>query len=306
MMRSRVDLPPPLGPSSAVSWPVGMLTVTSSRATKSPKRLPTPETSMLMTFWSSGADRSPSWADDGHDDDAGHRDERQQEGGGVGAALVEVEVLLLDDEGGGAGLAEHVARHDLDRAELAERAGQAQHDAVDDAPLDGRQRDAPEGLPRVGAEAAGRLLLLDADLLEHRHDLADDQRQGHEDGGHDDAGRGEDDLEPRLQGGAEPAVAPAVDQDERQAHHDRRHRQRQVEQGVEQPLAGEPVAHEQDRDADAEHRVDDDGDHGDDHVGSCRACTTSGSSRMPRRSSSPSSKVFFATSDTGQATRRNR
>ncbi len=39
MMRSSVDLPPPLGPSRAVSCPVGMLTVTSSRATKSPKRL---------------------------------------------------------------------------------------------------------------------------------------------------------------------------------------------------------------------------------------------------------------------------
>ena len=41
MMRSSVDLPPPLGPSSAVSWPVGMLTDTSSSATKSPNRLPT-------------------------------------------------------------------------------------------------------------------------------------------------------------------------------------------------------------------------------------------------------------------------
>ena len=47
MMRSRVDLPPPLGPSSAVSCPVGMLTETSSRATKSPKRLLTWATSML-------------------------------------------------------------------------------------------------------------------------------------------------------------------------------------------------------------------------------------------------------------------
>ena len=41
MIRSSVDLPPPLGPSSAVSRPVGMLTDTSSRATKSPKRLVT-------------------------------------------------------------------------------------------------------------------------------------------------------------------------------------------------------------------------------------------------------------------------
>ena len=37
-----------------------------------------------------------------------------------------------------------------------------------------------------------------------------------------------------------------------------------------------------------------------------RACTTSGSSRMPRMSVSPSAKVFLATSDTGQATSRNR
>ena len=48
MMRSSVDLPPPLGPSSAVSWPVGMLTDTSSSATKSPKRLLTLMTSMLI------------------------------------------------------------------------------------------------------------------------------------------------------------------------------------------------------------------------------------------------------------------
>ena len=48
MMRSRVDLPPPLGPRSAVSWPVGMVTLTSSSATKSPNFLFTPETSMLM------------------------------------------------------------------------------------------------------------------------------------------------------------------------------------------------------------------------------------------------------------------
>ena len=34
MMRSSVDLPPPLGPSRAVSCPVGMLTLMSSRAVK--------------------------------------------------------------------------------------------------------------------------------------------------------------------------------------------------------------------------------------------------------------------------------
>ena len=54
MIRSRVDLPPPDGPSRAVSWPFGMVTETSSSATKSPKRLVTPETSMLMRVDSLG------------------------------------------------------------------------------------------------------------------------------------------------------------------------------------------------------------------------------------------------------------
>jgi hypothetical protein len=45
MMRSSVDLPPPLGPSRAVSWPVGMVTSTSSSATKSPNLLFRPLTS---------------------------------------------------------------------------------------------------------------------------------------------------------------------------------------------------------------------------------------------------------------------
>ena len=106
MMRRSVDLPPPLGPRSAVSCPVGMLTSTSSSATKSPKRLLTWETSMLT---------GPlPGADEGHDDDAGHRDEGQEERRSVGAALVEVQVLLLDDESGRPGVAQDVARHDLD------------------------------------------------------------------------------------------------------------------------------------------------------------------------------------------------
>ena len=85
-----------------------------------------------------------------------------------------------------------VAGDDLDRAELAERAGQAEHDAVHDRPLDAGQGDPPERLPGVGAEAAGGLLLVVADLLEHRHHLADHQRQGDEAGRHDHARSRED------------------------------------------------------------------------------------------------------------------
>jgi hypothetical protein len=40
--RSRVDLPLPLGPSRAVSEPLGISTDTSSSAAKSPNRLDTP------------------------------------------------------------------------------------------------------------------------------------------------------------------------------------------------------------------------------------------------------------------------
>src|SRR3546814_11487303 len=69
---------------------------------------------------------------------------------------------------------------------------------LDDGPADGRQGDAPKGLHRVGAEAARCLLLLDAHLLQHRHDLADDEGQGHEGGRHDDAGGREDDLEAEV------------------------------------------------------------------------------------------------------------
>jgi hypothetical protein len=54
MIRSRVDLPPPEGPSRAVSCPVGMVTLTSSRATKSPNFLLTPEMSMLIYLLSLG------------------------------------------------------------------------------------------------------------------------------------------------------------------------------------------------------------------------------------------------------------
>ena len=42
MIRSSVDLPEPLGPSSAVSDPSGTSSETLSSATKSPKRFETP------------------------------------------------------------------------------------------------------------------------------------------------------------------------------------------------------------------------------------------------------------------------
>src|SRR5918998_526882 len=105
MMRSRVDLPPPDGPSSAVSWPVGSDTVTSSRATKSPNLLVTPVTSILM--WKSfslvsgcGVSGVLLGAEEGDDDQARDAHEDQQERRGVRRLLLEVLVLRLDDERG--------------------------------------------------------------------------------------------------------------------------------------------------------------------------------------------------------------
>ena len=89
------------------------------------------------------------------------------------------------------------------------------------------------------------------------HDLADHQRQRHETGGHDHAGRVEDDLEALLlQRRPEPAVAAVVDQQQREADDDRRHRQGYVDHRGQHPLAGELVAHQQDRDRHAEDQVD--------------------------------------------------
>ena len=82
MIRSSVDLPPPDGPSRAVSWPVGRLTETSSRATKSPNLLLIRDTVMLMgTPWL-------SWAEDRDDDEAHHRGEREHRGDRVRRVLL--------------------------------------------------------------------------------------------------------------------------------------------------------------------------------------------------------------------------
>ena len=69
--------------------------------------------------------------------------------------------------------------------------------------------------------------------------------------------RSEDHLEARvLERWAEPPVAPAVHEDQRQPDHDRGDGEGDVDQGAQEPPAGELVADEQQRHADAEDRVD--------------------------------------------------
>ncbi len=114
---------------------------------------------------------------------------------------------------------------------------------------------------RPRAEGGRRLLLLRADLLEHRQDLPDHVGERHRRRGHHDPGEREHHLD--AVGGqpvAEPAP-PAVDEEQGEPHHHRRDGERDVDERVEQPRAREPVAGQDERHPHAEHRVGRDGDH---------------------------------------------
>src|SRR5437762_797339 len=161
MTRRSVDLPLPLGPSSPVSEPLSTEMETSSSARKSPNRFVTLRASIATLHHR-------------HEKERRDREHRQQHGRRVGARLVEVLVRRLDILREGLGAPGDAARHDADRAELTERAGGREDDAVRDGPPDGGQRDPPEGRERRSAERRGRLLLLRANLAQHRYDLAHD------------------------------------------------------------------------------------------------------------------------------------
>src|ERR1700761_5031921 len=90
MMRSSVDLPPPLGPSSAVSRPLSTVRLTSSSATKLPNRLPTCSTAMPISDVLLRPDqRDSDHAGDGDDD---------QDHGGLICPRLELGGALVNDE----------------------------------------------------------------------------------------------------------------------------------------------------------------------------------------------------------------
>src|SRR5438067_9045466 len=87
--RRSVDLPLPLGPSSAVSEPLWTSIDTPSSATKSPKR--------FVTLRASIAKAVLPIADEGHDDERQDRDRSEHDRRGVRARLVRaVLVRALD------------------------------------------------------------------------------------------------------------------------------------------------------------------------------------------------------------------
>lgn len=101
--------------------------------------------------------------------------------------------------------------------------------------------------------------------LHQRDQFAGDEGEGHEHRGQHDAGRGEQDLDVvRLQPRAEPAVG-AEQQHQHEAGDDRRDRERQVDEGQEEPLAAELELGHRPGGGEAEHGIqwNGDGRHGE-------------------------------------------
>jgi hypothetical protein len=107
---------------------------------------------------------------------------------------------------------------------------------------DGRKDHLDEGLPARGAERGGGLLDFGFDVLDHRLQGTHDERQGDEGQRKDNAERrvGHLDAE-RFEVLAEPAVA-GVQRGQRDAGHGRRQRKGQIDQRIDEALAGEGVA----------------------------------------------------------------
>ena len=195
-----------------------------------------------------------------------HQRQQRQQGGdgeGVGRGQVEVVVVGLDLERQ-RGHALDAAGDHRDGPELAHRAGVAQDDAVQQAPLDVGQGDAPERLPAARPQRQRRLLLVRPLRLHHGDQFARDEREGHERRRQHDPRHGEDDFQVvRVQPGEQPAAAPEH-QHERQAGDHGRDRERQVNQRRQDVLAPEVELGDRPGGADAEERVQRHGDAGGD------------------------------------------
>src|SRR5258706_14727952 len=165
MTRSSVVLPEPEGPSRATSSPAGTSRLTPFSAVKPPNRLVTLLTSMLMSYSLLVALVQDAPARGLPFDDAlgAERHQRQQgqerrRGEGRGVLVFVVEDLHVQRQR--VGQPPDVAGDDGDRAELPHRPRVAEDHAVEQAPLDVRERDAKKSLPAARAERHGRFLLL--------------------------------------------------------------------------------------------------------------------------------------------------
>ena len=201
MIRSSVVLPQPEGPRSATSSPCPMSSETLSSAAKRPKRLERFLISMLMRQAVAlrgvsasrvlstdvrGPDRCLVGAlgaplDQRLECERDKRQQREDRSDGERRDDLIFVVQKLDVQRHRRRFAADMARHDADGAELAHRPCIAKDDAVQQTPLDVRQRHREEGAPARGAQRQCGLFLFRALRLHQRDQFARHERNGDED-----------------------------------------------------------------------------------------------------------------------------
>ena len=238
MMRSSVVLPEPDGPSSATNRPRGISRSTASRAAKCPNFFVIWRTVMLMrpspsTLYARATRRrllstNVASASSASSDATANAGTKQ---------VIVIENFDLQRHG--IRQPADVTRDDRHRAELAHGARVAEDDAVEQSPLDVGQRDAQKRLPAARAERQRGLFFVVALRRHQRQQLARDERKRDEDRRQHDARHGEDDLDVVGRQPRSEQSLGAEEQHVRQPGHDRRDRERQIDQRDQQALAGE-------------------------------------------------------------------
>ena len=152
----------------------------------------------------------------------------------------------VDCQRQGARLARDVAGESDRRAELAERAREAEHGPGQHAGQAERQGNGQEGAPRRRAERARGADQPPVDCLDRQPHRAHHQRQRHDRRGERGAGpaKDEDQAESLFEESPD-RPAPPEGEEQQPAGHHRRHDQRQVDQRVEQQAPGKAPPREQ-------------------------------------------------------------
>ncbi len=157
--------------------------------------------------------------------------------------------LAEDVDGRRLGLEGQVAGDQDHRAELADRTTERQADTGQDRRDQVGQDDPAGDGERARTERGGGVLHLAIEGRHHRLDRPDRERQRDEDQREHDADLGVGDVD------AERAVDP-VQRQQRQPGHDRRERERQVDQDIDDRTARKRVAYEHPGDQRAHHGID--------------------------------------------------
>src|SRR5208282_3591928 len=188
-MRSSSDvLPAPDGPKMAVTC---RCISTSTSSVKSASGSEIFFSSRLMSLFFSAQEKfTAPHGGEGQDD----RYAQQAEGPRVVAELH----VLENGERERRGLARNVAGDHDRRAKFAERAGEGEQHAADDAPRGQREGDGKKHAQAAGAKGAGDLLQARIDFFKRHAGGADRQRHRHDAQGQQHGAPGKDDIQMEL------------------------------------------------------------------------------------------------------------